>query len=213
MKLKKDDKDQQNDLPDAEVSDVDGSRRGFNKAAGIIAPVLLSLSSRPVWAIDCGTSGPHSGNTSHQCTPVAFTAAYLRVNTNWTAKDNLFDSVFGTVPGSPRLSLFGPNATLMDVLNLASLPTATTNTMLSKAFGDCNNPGNQLRDAVLNFAKQNIASLVTHTAFSNYGYPPSPHIDPKAYFQSQFTGGGGCAARRNLLNAETAKLAALKPSL
>ena len=66
MNLKKDDQDQQN-VSSHDISDVNETRRKFNKA-GIITPVLLSLSSKPVWAVECGVSGTQSGNLSHKCT-------------------------------------------------------------------------------------------------------------------------------------------------
>lgn len=47
------------------VSSVDQSRRKLTKTAGIAAPVILSLSSKPVWAINCTLSGVLSGNASH----------------------------------------------------------------------------------------------------------------------------------------------------
>ena len=144
MKHKTDNQDHQNDLPDAVVSDVDDSRRKFNKA-GLIAPVMFSLSSKPVWAVDCTPSTLASGNLSQACTPPlhGFTAAELINADVWPlplTKTALFDSVFGKTP-TGNYSLFGTSATLISVLNGTSrFNTSLTNANLRSAFA-CTSTG------------------------------------------------------------------------
>jgi hypothetical protein len=181
MKLKKDDQDQQNDLPVVEISGVDDSRRKFNKA-GVIAPVLLTLSSKPVWAFECGVSGTMSGNISAQCTlpPNGFTIDQWKNAATWPTglnKDDKFDVVFGV---SNSQSLFGVNATLLQVLSGQALNSSAN---VSLAFGSCTGIVTNLKNALPLYAQQNIASALNALVFKNYKYPG------KSVFYSAVTGG------------------------
>jgi hypothetical protein len=168
MKHKTDNQDHQNDLPDAVVSDVDDSRRKFNKT-GLIAPVMLSLSSKPVWAFDCTPSILASGNLSMSCTnpPNGYTIDQWKNADQWPIglkKDDKFDSIFGVVGGQ---SLFGTNATLQSVL---SSPTLNASANLQTAFG-CTGSQSNISTNLPGYAQQSIASALNDLYFPNYAYP------------------------------------------
>jgi len=189
MKHKIDNQDHQNDLPDAVVSDVDDSRRKFNKA-GLIAPVMLSLSSKPVWAVDCTPSILASGNLSMSCTnpPNGFTIDQWKNADQWPIglnKLDKFDDVFGKAGTE---SLFGNTATLQSVLSSSPTISATDNA-LRTAFG-CS-AAESLTNIKTNlpaYAQQSIASALNDLYFPNYTYPG------RSTFYSAVTG-SDCSAK------------------
>ncbi|MGR9053109.1 MAG: hypothetical protein ACU84J_10710, partial [Gammaproteobacteria bacterium] len=63
MKTQIEDNNDQDRRAKSNSSGFDRSRRKLTKA-GIVSPILMSLSSRPVWAINCTQSGMLSGNLS-----------------------------------------------------------------------------------------------------------------------------------------------------
>lgn len=209
MKPKKDYQDQQNNLPDTEASGVDDSRRKFNKA-GIIAPVLLTLSSRPVWAFECGVSGSMSGNLSSGCTPPArgFTASQFSAAAAWPSpyvkQTTTFDSVFGVSAGG---SLFGVAATLLDVLNGAAVTLADTNLQTALKYTDSTA---NLKTALSAYAVQSIVCTLNDAIFPAYAYPGA------GTFYSAISGAStsydskvSSATLTNSITKATQKLAAL----
>jgi hypothetical protein len=163
------DEQNQNNTPIEAVSDINDGRRKFSKA-GIITPVLLSLSSKPVWAVECGVSGTQSGNLSQQCTnpPYGFNAIQFRRALIWPLpyikESTTFDSVFGV---SPNGSLFGSNTTLLAVLK--GDVSVVLNDNLGTAFG-CTGNTNKLKDALRNYAIQSVLSTLNGAIFPNYAY-------------------------------------------
>ncbi len=101
---------------------VQKKRRKLLKGAISAAPIILSVSSRPVWARNCSLSGQLSGNLSDQtgdCMGEGCTPGYWGGNpASWhpSIKDYLlFDAVFGT-------NVF-PNFTLGQVISMCSNTT------------------------------------------------------------------------------------------
>jgi len=204
MKHNKDDKEQQHYMPDAEVSDVDDSRRKFNKA-GIIAPVLLSLSSKPVWAFDCGVSGSMSGNLSSGCTKPTngFTASQFIEAAAWPLPyikaTTTFDSVFGL---STDGSLFGATATLHDVLNATAAITLSDSD--STAFS-CTGSTASLKTALTAYAVQSIVCTLNDAIFPAYAYS-----GPSTFYSAiSVASSDTCDTRATSITLETATLAAL----
>ncbi len=78
--------------PDKDIkkSGMSVDRRKLAKA-GLIAPVLMSFSSRPAWAVTCTLSGMLSGNLSGPfagCDNSALSAAYWDANRNqWNGRE------------------------------------------------------------------------------------------------------------------------------
>jgi len=208
MKHKTDNQDHQNDLPDAVVPDVDDSRRKFNKA-GLIAPVMLSFSSKPVWAVDCTSSTLASGNLSQACTPPlhGFTAAELINADVWPlplTKTTLFDSVFVKVPS---FSPFGSSATLLSVLSGADIDASLTDAQWQAAFGDCTGDVSSLKTNIKPYAVQSIVSALNALYFPSYAV----HYPGMSTFYSA-PSGSACNSRASSMNTLTATYAAITTS-
>jgi hypothetical protein len=196
----------QNNAPIEPNSVINDGRRNFNKA-GIITPVLLSLSSKPVWAVECGVSGTQSGNLSQQCTnpPNGFSASQFRRALAWplpyVKESTTFDSVFGVSPGG---SLFGPGATLLSVLS-GNASVVINNNNLRTAFGCTGNPGD-LKDALSNYAIQSIVSALNDAIFPNYNY-----AGPSSFYSAiAISPSVSCNNRANRIIAATRSLAQLR---
>lgn len=116
------------DSSDNSASNSSASRRRLLKIAVKSAPVVLTVSSRPVWARNCTLSGQLSGNLSDQggggvCAGEGCTPGYWKNHPqSWhmsAQPELLFDSVFGT-------NVF-PNLSLGQVIGLCG------NTQISQA--------------------------------------------------------------------------------
>ncbi|NOT12681.1 MAG: hypothetical protein HOP23_12735 [Methylococcaceae bacterium] len=189
MKLNKQEHNQPIGIPVPEVSGVDNSRRKFNKA-GIITPVLMSLSSKPVWAVECGVSGTMSGNLSNGCTnpPNGFTGDQFIRAAAWPPpyqkNSTRFDDIFGT--DNTCGSLFG-NATLLEVLQ-GEARVVTDGSKLKKRFnckdGDDKDKDkdkdkeksksdgvDELRKSIKSYAARHVVALLNDALFPAYGYP------------------------------------------
>ena len=99
-----------------ETGSASQGRRQFIKKAIVTAPVILTVTSRPVWARNCTWSGQLSGNLSdagETCGGQGCDAGFWISNTDkWHyefSKNRNFDEVFG-------ISAF-VHATLLDVIN------------------------------------------------------------------------------------------------
>ncbi len=197
----------QNNAPIEPISAINDTRRKFNKA-GIITPVLLSLSSKPVWAVECGVSGTQSGNLSQQCTnpPNGFSASQFRNALAWplpyVKESTTFDSVFGVSPGG---SLFGPGTTLLSVLS-GDTNVVLNNANLKIAF-PCTGNGNlnNLRDALRNYARQSVVSALNDVIFPNYAY-----AGPSSFYSAISSSTVSCQNKANQVIRATTSLRQLR---
>jgi hypothetical protein len=202
-------KQDQNNAPIEVVPAINDSRRKFNKA-GIITPVLLSFSSKPVWAVECGVSGTQSGNLSQQCTnpPNGFSATQFSRALAWPLpyikESTTFDSVFGV---SPNGSLFGSNVTLLSVLN-KDVSVVLKRADLKAAFA-CTVPAQEnlgdLRNALRNYAIQSVVSALNDAIFPNYTY-----AGPSTFFSAISGPSVSCQKRLDLIKGETERLGNLR---
>ena len=102
--------------PDKDIkkSGMSVDRRKLAKA-GLIAPVLMSFSSRPAWAVTCTLSGMLSGNLSGPfagCDNSALPSAYWDANRNqWGTRGNeVVNTFFG-------LGSYFQSATFLDIFD------------------------------------------------------------------------------------------------
>lgn len=197
----------QNNAPIEVVPAINDSRRKFNKA-GIITPVLLSLSSKPVWAVECGVSGTQSGNLSQQCTnpPNGFSATQFSRASAWPLpyikESTTFDSVFGA---SPNGSLFGSNVTLLAVLQ-GDASVVLNNANLKAAFGCTGNASlGDLREALRKYATQSVVSTLNDAIFPNYDY-----AGPSSFYSAISSSTVSCQNKVNHVTRATARLAQLR---
>lgn len=88
---------------------MDEGRRRIAKA-GLLAPVILTLASRPSWGANCTVSGMYSGNLSNPTDSCEGNSPAFWRQASWTttsySKDTLFSQVFSP---SPNLDPMDPN--------------------------------------------------------------------------------------------------------
>jgi hypothetical protein len=214
MKLTKDDQDQQTNLPDSKTSGMDDTRRKFNKA-GAIAPVLLSLSSKPVWAVDCGVSGTMSGNLSQGCSPPpeGFTVAQFIAAKAWplpfVKESTTFDSVFGPCFQG---SLFGSGTTMLSVMS-GDATIILSADQLKRALS-YKGSTEKLKKSLMKYAAQSSACALNKALFPHYSYSTSSFCSAISGDSSGTDDKKGSSEsddkRVNLINQQTDALARLR---
>lgn len=109
-----DDKQSIDNLDSNQENQTNETRRKLTKAGIASVPVMLTLSSRPVWARSCSVSGQMSGNLSdaneEPCGGQGCTPGFWKTHSfsHWSPQfppDELFMTVFG-VDAFPGLSLY-----------------------------------------------------------------------------------------------------------
>lgn len=104
-----------------ETNKINKSRRAVVKGAAGVAPVLLTVANRPVWANFCNHSGQLSGNLSnpqHECGGEGCSPGHFKRYTSmWHHEyppEALYDTAFGFGPGGSPF----PGMTLYEVITL-----------------------------------------------------------------------------------------------
>lgn len=103
-----------------EMESLGKGRRRFIKSAIVMAPIILTVASRPVWARNCTLSGQLSGNLSDEgppCGGEGCTADFWEANPDkWHyayCRSKSFNEAFG-------VNAFRDDPTLYDVITQAS---------------------------------------------------------------------------------------------
>ncbi|WP_198245533.1 hypothetical protein [methane-oxidizing endosymbiont of Gigantopelta aegis] len=151
---------------DLKKSETSIDRRKLTKA-GLIAPVLMSFSSRPAWAVTCTLSGMLSGNLSGPfagCDNSALSAAYWDANRNqWGTRGS---EIVNTFFGLGSNGYFNASVTFSDVYD----GTATVATGVGAEH--CANSVNEatFTSALLALLKEAIAGVLNVDHFGT-SYP------------------------------------------
>lgn len=151
---------------------LDSSRRRITKA-GILSPIIMSLSSKPAWAINCTVSGNMSGNASDPayeefCSAPGMSPEYWAENTaQWCgpgfSTDDLFNGIINDV------TVFDGDPTLLDVVRGNALSVNQSLSSQCKDSGNINNDNYIIRLAQLTVAGwQNALAL-------SFASPPYPY--------------------------------------
>ncbi len=159
--------DKKNNLDkDSKKSGTSIDRRKLTKA-GLIAPVLMSFSSRPAWAVTCTLSGMLSGNLSGPfagCDNSALSSAYWDANRNqWGTRGS---EIVNTFFGLGSSGYFIASTTFSDIYD----GNATVAT--GAGAEHCANSANEaaFTAALLALLKEAIAGVLNVDNFGT-GYP------------------------------------------
>ena len=114
-----------------QMKSPDKGRRQFIKTAIVTAPVILTVTSRPVWATNCTWSGQLSGNLSDAGDPCGGEGCNASF---WQDELNADKWHYDFCQTKPFVEVFGmdafPDGTLWDVINGQAKPAKP---------GNCNN--------------------------------------------------------------------------
>lgn len=151
-----------------------GDRRKLTKA-GLIAPVLMSLSSRPAWAVTCSLSGMLSGNISgpfEQCAS-ALSAAYWNDNRDqWpSGRSNLVvNDFFGLREVDTDVGFYLASVTFVDIYD-AVFESSGIDLVnrVSNQKEHCEGKSD-FESALLSLVVQAIAAVLNRDYFSSFDY-------------------------------------------
>jgi len=209
--LKNNELDSNKQVP--ELLPVSKGRRQLTKA-GLIAPVLMSFSSRPAWAaVACSASGMLSGNLSgpfETCDNSALSADYWDANRNQWSCAGLSDTTLVSDVFTLGGGYFQSSTTLGKIFDRTAVASFGSGSSFEHCAKDPLSPSydSTFHDQLIELIREATAGIFNDASFPNYS-PPVVVTTIEAYvagaYNTDNTGNCGIIA----MSAATTELAEL----